>query len=358
MSERPDADTAADGSGSPYRQTGVEGDSDGLEASFEEAIARINVLTREAELARLEFEQVFDAVADATLIFDLEGRVLRANAAALRLAGVLDKADILGVECRTVLGGEFCGGSRCILERIRRGDRRLEEEVTRPVGTRPDVPMLLTATPLRGLGYELAGVVVQFKDVTARKRQEEELLAANRELNRLASIDALTQIANRRAFDSAIDREWRRMRRQRRPLSLILGDIDEFKPYNDHYGHPAGDLCLREVAGCIARCARRPGDFAARFGGEEFAVILADTLAPGADRVAEAIRREVEQLAVAHARSDVAPVITISLGVATANPAADADLSPEGLVAAADAALYRAKAAGRNRVVMAPDPSA
>ena len=331
-------------------------DYEDLGCQYEEALARINALTLEAEVARLEFDQVFDAVADATLVVGIEGHILRANAAAVSLVGVGRKSDMIGAECRQVLHSELCEGCDCVLARIRKGAGRIEEDVSRSVGERAAVPLLLTATPLLGLSFEVAGGVLQFKDITERKRHEKALIEANRELNRLSSIDALTQIANRRAFDEAVAREWLRMRREKRPMSLIMCDVDFFKRYNDHYGHPAGDVCLKAVAGCIQRCARRPGDLVARFGGEEFVVILPDTPSSGAVHVAEAIRMAVESEALAHVGSSVAGVVTVSVGTATKLPAASTTVDPNRLVAEADEALYRAKSAGRNRVVAAaPD---
>ncbi len=334
--------------GSPPTASSAEYDQ--LYAQYEEAIARINTLTLDAEIARIEFEQVFNAVSDAILVIGIDGRILRANTAALHLVGRRHKADIIGTECRRTLHSAYCDTPQCSLERIRAKRRGFEEEMPYSIGRRKDVPMLLTATPLKGPSYELAGIVAQFKDISELKRQQRVLLETNEQLQRLVSIDALTQVANRRTFDLSLDREWRRMFREKRPLSLILCDVDFFKPYNDHYGHQAGDECLRAVAACIQRCTRRPGDIVARYGGEEFAVILADTPSAGAFYVAEAIRAQVQDRALAHRCSSVAEVITISLGIATTVPSLPSGLDRNQLIAEADAALYRAKKAGRNRV--------
>jgi diguanylate cyclase (GGDEF)-like protein len=185
-----------------------------------------------------------------------------------------------------------------------------------------------------------------------RKARERELAEANRQLDRLARIDALTGVANRRALDETLVAEWRRATRTATWLSLVIVDIDFFKAYNDTYGHPAGDAILARVARLVERELRRPADFAARFGGEEFVVLLPETSLEGAVAVAERIRAEVEAVAILHASSNVAPVVTISAGVASAAPAADFALSS--LVERADRALYEAKAAGRNRVRCAP----
>lgn len=175
----------------------------------------------------------------------------------------------------------------------------------------------------------------------------QQLEVANRELKRLAALDGLTGVANRRRFDEYLEAEWRRMAKEKMPLSLILCDIDFFKKYNDTYGHQAGDACLCQVAKALSLCAKRSVDLVARYGGEEFAVIMPNTTTAGAFHVAEEIREVVNALKIPHARSVVSEYITLSLGVASINPMPD--ISPSIAVAAADAALYQAKAAGRNR---------
>jgi diguanylate cyclase (GGDEF)-like protein/PAS domain S-box-containing protein len=167
----------------------------------------------------------------------------------------------------------------------------------------------------------------------------------------LALIDGLTGIANRRQFDSVIEREWRRAFRNRTALSLVLLDIDCFKLFNDAYGHPSGDECLRQVAAALAEVAHRAGDLVARYGGEEFALVLPEVDGRGAMRLAEAARRSIEALAIAHATSTVAAVVTASAGVAARHPAHGGEI--EDLVADADRGLYLAKRQGRNRVVQA-----
>jgi diguanylate cyclase (GGDEF)-like protein len=170
------------------------------------------------------------------------------------------------------------------------------------------------------------------------------------QVQRLASSDGLTQIANRRRFDEYLDQEWQRMAREGAPLSLILCDIDFFKTYNDTYGHQAGDNCLQQVAQAISFAVKRPADLVARYGGEEFAVILPHTDAQGAAQIAEKIRSQVQVLQIAHAGSQVSQYITLSLGVAST--VLFHESSPAVLIAAADKSLYQAKAEGRDRVVL------
>ncbi len=170
---------------------------------------------------------------------------------------------------------------------------------------------------------------------------------ANQELQRLAALDGLTGLANRRRFDEYLEAQWQRLTRENLPLSLILCDIDFFKKYNDTYGHQAGDACLRQVADALRFCAKHPADLVARYGGEEFAVILPNTTATDAAQIAEEMRRVVSALEIPHVQSAVSQHVTLSLGVACIYPTPDT--SGTMLIAAADVALYQAKAAGRNR---------
>lgn len=176
-----------------------------------------------------------------------------------------------------------------------------------------------------------------------------ELEVANQQLERQASLDGLTQVANRRRFDSYLKQEWSRMMRENAPLSMILCDIDFFKLYNDSYGHLAGDRCLQQVAQRLREAVRRSADLVARYGGEEFAVILPHTPPAGALTVAEQIRKQVKGLNIAHRQSRVCSTVTLSVGVATMIPTCKH--TPETLVGAADEALYRAKELGRDRCV-------
>ena len=175
-----------------------------------------------------------------------------------------------------------------------------------------------------------------------------ELQLANKLLNELSRVDGLTKIANRRRLDEEIDREWKRMMREKRPLSVVLCDIDHFKFYNDTYGHQQGDKCLSQVAKAISDSVGRPGDLAARYGGEEFCIVLPETKVEGAILIAELIRKNVRGLNIEHSTSPVDSMVTLSLGVATLIP--DNDGQPSLLLEAADRALYQAKGNGRDRV--------
>lgn len=181
------------------------------------------------------------------------------------------------------------------------------------------------------------------------------LESANRRLRRLVTIDPLTGIANRRHFDRALDREVRRARREQLPLSLIFLDLDEFKHFNDTYGHVQGDEVLRQVARTLDESFRRGGDLVARYGGEEFAVVLPGVDAHRAGLYAERLRRRIWRMAIATGPGPTGDRITISGGVAAIAPGTPGfhEAAPEVLLRAADQALYKAKCQGRNRIAMA-----
>jgi diguanylate cyclase (GGDEF)-like protein len=185
--------------------------------------------------------------------------------------------------------------------------------------------------------------------VRTKVRNHVALKHARDQLERIGSTDALTGLATRRRFDAGLHSELRRLCRTGAALSLIMVDIDHFKPFNDAYGHVAGDACLRRVGAVLAAAMQRSADVAARYGGEEFACILPETAQAGARVVADAIRNGIAAMGIPHAGSGAAPYVTASLGLVTA--VCHPDLSPEILVSVADRHLYRAKDGGRNRVV-------
>lgn len=183
----------------------------------------------------------------------------------------------------------------------------------------------------------------------------QQLQQANQKLEELAIQDGLTEIANRRWFDETLDRQWQRLQREQQPLSLILCDIDEFKLYNDYYGHQKGDHCLIRIAKALQRVVHRPDDLVARYGGEEFALILPNTSADNAMVVAERARQAVVQLNIAHDLSSVTPHVTLSLGIGALIPGTKH--SRKELIRRADQALYQAKAQGRDRAIKFADPT-
>ena len=203
---------------------------------------------------------------------------------------------------------------------------------------------LLYMTAILGAATVIGTVSSYNWENTMRKAFVEQRL-----LNELAQRDGLTGLYNRRIFDDYIRRVWRQARRDQVTVEIILIDIDHFKVYNDLHGHQAGDDCLRRVALTISSAAKRPFDFSARYGGEEFALVLYGPPRDYARTVPEELRREIIDLAIQHEGSHVAPTITVSIGVALAEPSSGRSLT--GAIQAADEALYEAKQSGRNRVI-------
>jgi diguanylate cyclase (GGDEF)-like protein len=193
------------------------------------------------------------------------------------------------------------------------------------------------------------GSLSVISDVTKSRLAEQKLAELNRRLEELARLDGLTGLTNRRAFDETLQNELRRSVRTKSPLSLFLVDVDRFKAFNDAYGHPAGDDCLKSIAGLLGKTLRRPADTAARYGGEEFVAILPDTSLEGAFELAETLRGAVANLNLEHIGSEKG-IVTVSIGISTFDGAGGLASSAADLVKTADDALYEAKAAGRDKV--------
>jgi diguanylate cyclase (GGDEF)-like protein len=246
----------------------------------------------------------------------------------------------LGFIAVLVLIGIWLGGERLLVHPIhalvqtakRLGQGERHEHMA-------DKPWPAEFVPLAAAFDDMAG------QLAAR---EYELRAINDRLKDLAQIDGLTGIANRRTFDAWLQSAWLRAAATEEPLALLMIDIDHFKRLNDHYGHPAGDACLQTLAKAFAASVNNSSDLAARFGGEEFVVLLPGTDLDGAVKVAERVRAAVENLGIGHAASPLG-YVTVSVGVASAHPRPD--ISPRTLIEAADANLYEAKHRGRNTVV-------
>ncbi|MQB44985.1 diguanylate cyclase [Rhizobium sp. ICMP 5592] len=197
--------------------------------------------------------------------------------------------------------------------------------------------------------------LVVVSDITAMKQSEEHLKKLAEDMRGLAETDALTGIANRRAFDNAVAREFSSVARNGSPLSLLLIDIDHFKAFNDTYGHIEGDRCLRQISACLTAVCKRPSDLAARYGGEEFAILLPGMDVDGAMHVGESLRLQLHLSAIPH-RASAKSVVTTSIGVASIGPTSFLS-TPSELVQAADLALYEAKTGGRDRIAVCPVPT-
>lgn len=303
-----------------------------------------------AEVDSMELSQIFDAVSDAIWAVRDDGIVIRANQAMLTLLGKT-REEVIGKKCSDLIDYGLCNSTCCPLSVVKEQEKR-EYDIEIKAEPTSNQSYILSVAPLTTVIGTVA-TISQFKDITERKIAEKKLEELNQTLTKMARVDGLTQIANRRHFDDTIAQEWVRLSRSGNALSLILADIDYFKKYNDHYGHQAGDDCLSEVAGGLEKVAKRPADLVARYGGEEFVILLPDSDVAGACHVAQLAIEAIAGLNIEHQQSDVLPRVSLSLGVATLIPSAEQ--TPAELIAMADEALYQAKEKGRNRLVRARD---
>lgn len=225
-----------------------------------------------------------------------------------------------------------------------------EEFLTKPVGRAELWLRVRNMLRLKSLSdFFQAHSAILEHEVQARTADVQRLGSAYESLERISLHDGLTNLANRRFFDTYLADQMAIARRHQRPLALVMYDVDSFKAYNDRYGHPAGDECLKQIARVLRTACRRPADLAVRYGGEEFAMILPDTGLAAAARIAESVRYAVQELKIPHEDSPTAAYASISGGVAVVRHGVD--MSGLQLAAAADRALYRAKHLGRNRIV-------
>lgn len=311
--------------------------------------AHLLEVTKKLQESGIRYRNLFENTGTATILVEKNLRIAMANSKFAELTGFLKK-DILNDKRLT----EFI--EKRSLFRIRRFHARSKRQnlpfpseyeclIRDRDKTIKHVIMKVYTPP------DQENSIVSFFDITSRKNAEAQLQAAHEQLKAMAISDELTTLANRRHFNDYLWREWNRSIRELTPLSLILIDVDCFKAYNDTYGHQAGDQCLKKIAGLIKSHTKRALDLAARFGGEEFAVIMPNTTLTGAVNVAENIRKDIENSRIAHAASSVSVSVTISLGVAAAIHVSDSD--PDALIKKADQALYEAKNKGRNRTAAA-----
>jgi diguanylate cyclase (GGDEF)-like protein/PAS domain S-box-containing protein len=313
-----------------------------------ETMKRSNEIFMESEIGHLITNLVFNASNDGIWAIDRNHKIIRANKKLLYLFNKKVE-DVVGIHCQDFFPDGCPLEDVCPWKKIEKGEPVVAKEIalTLPSGGR--CVYRVAFTPLYDLDGTTIGLVETFTDITERKQAEEALQRANRELEKLAREDGLTKLANRRKFDEYLEVEWRRQKRARKPVSLIMGDVDNFKNYNDTYGHQAGDACLVEIADVIKRSIHRVSDVGARYGGEEFAVIMPETDINGARVVADRISCGLKELKIPHSRSDAAPYVTVSYGVASMIPRDD--LSSWALVETADRRLYQAKQRGRNLIV-------
>ncbi len=320
---------------------------------------------RDKERAEL-LSAITSTMAQGLAAWGPDGRLLACNE---RYRAMLDLPEGLAVPGRHYIEvarfiaarGEYGPGDPDVLAQQWYAGAMHDDE-RRFTRVRPDGTVLDVAGKLL-LG---GGFVATFTDVTeahaaaqALRDSADQLRAAYERMEVMASTDALTGLANRRRFEDVLAAEWARCAREQQPLSLLLMDVDHFKRFNDLYGHPAGDACLRELAGCLDELARRPGDLPARLGGEEFAILMPFTAEAGAMDMAERLLKGVRGLAIPHEGNTAGGLVTASIGVATTRPGRGVDIHERSVfMSTVDTALYAAKHDGRNRVWASPEPHA
>ncbi|MGV7209808.1 diguanylate cyclase [Oxalobacteraceae bacterium A2-2] len=295
--------------------------------------------TQEEQAERLR--TIVNNMAEGLLIIEQDGRIQFTNPACDKYLGYME-GDLAGKRIADLLNPLVAQEYLDYFDRYAASPETAHSHGTREVIIRhrngSSVCMDLTLTPM----YLRQPLFIGLLHDIAHHKQSEDAL------QRAAMVDPLTKIANRRHFDTFLEKEWQRAMRSGAPLSLVVLDVDHFKLYNDTLGHPAGDLCLQQVAQAIASHALRPTDLAARYGGEEFVLLFAETDADAAYLLAESVRAHVESLRIPHPRSPTSHWITVSIGVATIHPHQLDNI--ESLFVAADRAMYVAKEGGRNQV--------
>jgi diguanylate cyclase (GGDEF)-like protein/PAS domain S-box-containing protein len=292
------------------------------------------------------FRLLAEGSSDMVTRIGLDGRISYASPSALRIVG-WSPDQLIGTPALAGVHPLDLRRVKETAESLRLG--RIEEARVAYRTRRRDrseVWIEATLRVTRTTGGEIDGVVAVSRDVTEQKALEERLAI-------LATHDGLTGLFNRRSFDDRLLAEWSRACRDGTTLSILMIDVDHFKKFNDQYGHPAGDQCLRSVARILASEIRRASDLAARYGGEEFAILLPNTDAAGCATIGQKIRRALEEAGMSHAQNLPSRRVTVSIGGASSRPDMNRSNGPAGLVEAADRALYAAKGRGRDQLVMA-----
>lgn len=287
------------------------------------------------------YRAIYQHAAEGIILINYEGIILECNPQIQRMLGYREE-QLLNRDIHSLYHPDNLSKIPSQLEKLKNGKAVFIER-------------LLKTSKNTYLECEQSGkrisdkhIILIYRDITERKVAEMALEKANLMLQQLAVLDGLTGIPNRRKFDETLSQEWYRAQREKQQIGVILGDIDYFKQYNDHYGHQKGDECLKKVAEVLTATVHRPSDLVARYGGEEFIVLLPDTALEACIIIAEKMRTSVEKLAIEHMASGISATLTMSFGVATIFPSGEFNSGQ--LIIPADKALYRAKGEGRNRV--------
>jgi diguanylate cyclase (GGDEF)-like protein/PAS domain S-box-containing protein len=301
------------------------------------------------------YRNVVDNAVNGIVTIDEDGIVVSFNRAAERILGY-PSSQIIGENIKRMVPADVESYHDELVKKAVRSNKKSILSGDREVMARHqngnEIPIQISITKIHTeQGYEFIAI---FTDISERRKRETEIRQAHKELSllnqkleRLSRVDGLTGIANRRCFDESLEAEIARCRRSKTPISLILCDIDYFKKFNDHYGHPAGDSCLSQVALVLQSCFMRAGEVVARYGGEEFAVVLPTITDEQCRNLCNTLQARIAEMGIPHEQSDVSKYVTLSVGVATVIP--DEQCNSESLVTLADTALYQAKETGRNR---------
>ncbi len=317
---------------------------DDMNDQLEQALTNANQLAVDAELAYLELDQIFKTAAGGILVIDTRNKILRYNEGFLR-ATQMTAHDMEGKKCYEAFPTALCPTRDCPLKQILRGRMRAQHEVEKTREDGSKVFYMITSTPLRGPDADLIAAVTSIVDITPRVEAELALRKNEERFRALSIIDDLTKLYNKRHLNDRLKSEIDRTMRYDHPLSLMLMDIDDFKIYNDAYGHTQGDHVLAEMGKIISSNIRK-SDSGFRYGGEEFVVILPETPVEAAEKVANRIRLNFSSTPFHPAKGQRIHK-TISIGLTQFSPPED----EESLVARADQNMYRAKKSGKNRVV-------
>ncbi|MBB5174518.1 sensor domain-containing diguanylate cyclase [Texcoconibacillus texcoconensis] len=303
-------------------------------------------LNTELEESKQRYKSLFSYNPNISFALDVNGYFTQINDVLETILGYYDD-ELINKRFDSVLKGSSKKDANYAFQQVLDGEAvNFITDVIRKNGS--IVNLNVTGVPIK-TGNNVVGVMGIAEDITERKRLEKELKLKNETLKKFSSMDGLTGVSNRRYFDERLEKEWNRSLRYQQNLSLIMFDLDQFKPYNDTYGHHKGDQCLKAVSKAVQNTLRRSTDCLARYGGEEFAVILPETDHQSALHTAEMIRSTIEALHIPHENSKVKPIVTVSVGFVTLVPSENLDIKD--LIEKADSALYKAKNSGRNKVV-------